>query len=188
MTNPDAFDKAMDYLLGNEGTQFTDNPNDSGGPTKFGVTKGAFEEFIEEIISIEDFKLLTIDSARTFYHLKYWMLLSCDKINDLGVAIAIFDCGVLYGVRTASYLTQKTLNQCGSNLKTDAVVGPKTVAALNSINVHDFISTLNVILISRINLIIRAHPKDEVFRKGWTSRANRLLTLEKVSLVIEGNT
>lgn len=182
------FDQAFAYLLGDEGLIYTNNPLDSGGPTKFGITQNAYQLYLGRIVEMSEIKELSVDLAKKFYHDRYWSVLSCDKISILGTAIAIFDSGVLYGPGTAAILAQKTANACGANLKFDGDLGDKSVEFLNLISQEVFLEEFHKMILMRVNSVISAHPKNEVFRTGWTNRANRLLTLSRIVPVINETT
>jgi lysozyme family protein len=174
----DTFDSALAYLLGDEGTKYTDNPADSGGPTKFGVTLAMWGKFTSQPVTADDISNLTLFQVKPFYELVFWQPLGCDKLTDPGICIALFDSGVLYGVPQASLMAQQAANLCGGNLICDSILGEESVAFLNGMTREMFLVALYTILMQRIEKVIANDPKDEVFRKGWTERTDRLLTLD----------
>jgi len=172
------FEQAFAYLLKNEGLTFTNNPADKGGATKFGVTRIAYQDFKGKTVSVLDIQNLTIEDAKEFYLDRYWKLLSCDKMSDPRIAICVFDSAVLYGPTTAAALSQKTTNQilsCG--LKVDGVLGDISIKELNLVDSKIFLEAFHRLLLFRISSVISVNPRDESFRKGWTARAERILTL-----------
>lgn len=182
MTN---FDVAFNYLvLEDEGAKFTNDPKDSGGPTKWGITIGTFNEFFGVEATLKDIEEMSAATAKQIYHFKYWTPLSCGAISDLGFAVAIFDSGVLYGVGTIALIVQRVLAAQGKTIKLDGILGDKSVGLLNELLVgggHDAHGTLMQsicgLLHERIDAIIVANPKDERYRRGWGLRADRLLQL-----------
>ncbi len=182
------FDEAFAYILKNEGVDYTNDPKDSGGPTKFGITQRDFEIYIGRIVPAIEIKEMHIDIAKSFYFNRYWKFLLCDHLDRAGIAICIFDTSILYGVGTAALLAQRTVSLCGATLKLDAVVGDKTVDALNIVPVEAFLNAFHGLVLARIDTVITENPKNEVYRKGWTSRANRLLTLINIDPVIDETT
>lgn len=184
-----AFNFAFDFLMENEGgSKYTNDPNDSGGPTKFGITKKTYEEWARQCFSINYFRGLTENQARDFYFETHWLKLNCNKMDKAGVAICIFDSAVLYGVITASLLAQKTLIKLGFPIKSDGLIGDMTLEALNKVSQGEFLLTFRELVLERIEKIISARPKDERYRKGWTNRADRLLTLNNDARVINSST
>lgn len=175
MTN---FDAALLYLVSNESGVYTNNPADPGGPTKWGVTLNAWARFTDfKQTKPEDIEALTFDDVKPFYQKIFWEPLACESIHDPAIAIAIFDTGVLYGVTFAGLFTQQALGICGAIIVIDGIIGARTIDALNHVPRSQFIDSYCKFVLRRIESIIRKNPKDEVFRKGWTARADKLLTL-----------
>jgi lysozyme family protein len=174
------FDQAFSYLLANEGFTYTNDPLDSGGPTKFGITQKTYESFVGRLVEAAEIKDLTIEEAKKFYFERYWLLMSCDKITVLGIAVCIFDTGVLYGPGTSAILAQKTANLCGANLKFDGHLGEKSIEFINLIRQGVFLENFHALALARIDSVIASNPKNEVFKNGWVNRANRLLTLSNI--------
>lgn len=176
----------MAYLLQDEGDKYTDNPEDSGGPTKFGITMKSYSIFKGVYVGPEDIQNLTLESAGPFYQTRYWDPLLCAQIKKVGIATAVFDSSVLYGVGTAALLAQEALSACGFPLKLDGVIGDKSVIAFNEVDEDSFLKAFVDLIISRADKVISLNPKNSVFRNGWVNRANRLLTLQGATPLMEG--
>lgn len=174
MTN---FELAFFFLLGDEGLNYVNDPDDSGGPTKFGVTKGALETYLGHSVSNDEVKYMTQTTAQFIYQTGYWNPLKLYDVKDASIAAAVLDTGVLYGIGTAALMAQKALINLGQSLDADSVVGEKTLTALNSVTAQQFIPELKDQILARIEAITEAVPKDRKFRDGWLNRAARLLTL-----------
>lgn len=174
---PVGFDQAIEYLFKNENTIYTNNPRDSGGPTKYGVTLKAYASYLGRQVTPEEMENLTEAEAKSFYFARYWAPLSCPRIVHTSVAIALFDTGVLYGVGTTALLAQEALSACGVPLKFDGHVGDKTIAAFNRVEEDDFLEAFHDLILHRIEQVVALNPKNQDFRKGWITRAKRLLTL-----------
>ena len=171
------FDKAFDYLMKSEGTEFVNNPIDSGGPTKYGITKLSFEVWSNKKADDDEIKNMTIETAKQFYLTNYWTHMLLDKLTRPGSTICIFDSGVLYGPNTAMGFAQRASNICGVPIKIDGIFGDESVAAINLIEQISFITEFHSLILLWIDEVIRMNPKNEVFRSGWTTRANRFLSL-----------
>lgn len=174
---PVGFDQAIEYLFKNENTVYTNNPRDSGGPTKYGVTLRAYASYVGRAVTAEEIQNLSEDDAKKFYFARYWAPLACPRIVHTSVAIALFDTGVLYGVGTSALLAQEALSACGVPLKFDGHIGDKTVAAFNRVNDDEFLEAFHELILQRIEHVVAINPKNLDFRDGWKNRANRLLTL-----------
>lgn len=166
------------YLLKNEGSVYTNNPLDSGGPTKFGVTLKAYAEYRHRAVEPVEIETLTIARAQTFYEDVYWHPSGCDRMVSGAVATCVFDTAVLYGVGTAARLAQGALNDLSFPLKIDGHLGDKSIDAINRATPTDFITSFHGLVLERIDAVIAANTKNEVFRQGWVNRATRLLTLK----------
>lgn len=181
------FDIAFNYLiLKDEGSKYSNNPHDSGGPTKWGITKKTYETFFNKKVENSEIEEMPAFVAKQIYTAVYWLPLSCDKISDDAFSCAIYDSGVLYGVGTIGLLTQKALLSCGVAIKLDGKFGDKSASLLNEFlvgSVHDarnlLMGAVHGLLLKHIDEIISKHPEDEEFRNGWTRRADRLFDLLK---------
>lgn len=111
--NPD-WDRAISFVLKMEG-DYTLDPNDPGGETKYGISKKAYPSL--------DIKNLTVEQAEGIYRADYWNTCSCDELPTPW-AIAVFDCAVNQGVHKAKRLLQIALE-----VDVDGIIGPKTIAA-----------------------------------------------------------
>lgn len=88
------FDTTMNLVLLHEGGDYTNDPNDNGGPTKWGITlpdltQGATSADIEN---------LTRDQAKAIYRAKYWLPLRGDEIQSQAIADIFVDIGVARGL------------------------------------------------------------------------------------------
>lgn len=164
------FDPAFDYTIGSEGG-YVNNPNDSGGPTNWGVTQRRYSQYLHRPVGIDEMKAMTKDQAKQFYYDTEWKPLDLDAIQDQGVAEAIFDMVINRG---DGY--QKTV-QLMVGVPADGHFGPLT---LNAINGKDPAWLINMIETQAERFYQRLAynvPKDRVFLKGWLNRAHRLWTL-----------
>jgi len=108
------WDKAIAFVLSYEGG-YVNDPSDPGGETNFGISKRAYPNV--------DIKAMTREMASEIYKQDYWNACRCGELPD-SMAIAVFDCAVNQGVKTASRLLQIAV---GTTV--DGIIGPKTVLA-----------------------------------------------------------
>src|SRR2546430_2773024 len=85
------FDEAVKITLTWEGG-YVNDPLDSGGETKFGISKRNHPSI--------DIESLTPDDAKHIYKTEYWPTLY-DKITSQALGAKLFDMGVNQGVGTA---------------------------------------------------------------------------------------
>lgn len=186
---PSVFDLALSYLIEKgEGSAYTDDPDDAGGPTKFGVTQKSYSQFLGFEVTPEMMQALTVDDARPFYRNQYWAPLNCSRMKDPGIAIAVFDCGVLYGLVQTGVMVQQALNLTGGLLRTDGVIGDRTLDLLNKVSRVTLLVNLERFVLLRIDHLVKTHPRNEKFRAGWENRARRLLTLNQDTTFNKQNT
>lgn len=93
-----SFEQAIKFVLRWEGG-YSNNPNDPGGETNFGISKRAYPSL--------DIKNLTIEQAKVIYHKDYWLKAGCDQLS-YPLDIIIMDTAVNCGVGKALSLLQKT--------------------------------------------------------------------------------
>lgn len=175
------FDRALDYLFTDEGVKFVNDPDDSGGPTKFGVTQKSYSNFIGYPVTADMMQALTEEDVTLFYRHEFWTPLSLGRVNDPGIAIAIFDTAVLYGITATACMTQQALNVSGGLLRVDGILGDRTIELLNQATRLAFLNDFKRFVMQRIDTLVRTNPKDAKFRQGWENRAQRLLTLNQDS-------
>jgi lysozyme family protein len=89
-----SFDAAFAIVVGVEGG-YTNDPQDPGGETKFGISKRAYPEL--------DIANLTIDQAKAIYQRDYWDRCACDTMT-WERALCVFDTAVNQGQGTARAL------------------------------------------------------------------------------------
>jgi lysozyme family protein len=116
------FDACLAVVLEHEGG-FVDDPEDPGGATKYGVSLRAFVA-LYPTATVQSIRDLTVEDAADFYHSEYWDLCQCNALSP-GLDLAVFDCAVHQGARTARKLLQRALR-----VKADGYIGPITLGAL----------------------------------------------------------
>jgi hypothetical protein len=78
------FDRAFELVIGLEGA-YTDDPDDPGGPTKYGIAQNYNPEV--------DVKNLTLERAKEIYYRKYWQPAGCNEAM-FPMDICLFDSNV----------------------------------------------------------------------------------------------
>lgn len=101
-----------------------------------------------------------------FYKAKYWDIAKLDEIVSQHTAEEIFTTGVLCGVKIGIKLAQKV-----AGVTDDGVMGPKSIAAINSCDVSFFDKAFDDAEITRYKMLVEKNPKFQMYLKGWTNRA-----------------
>jgi lysozyme family protein len=160
---------------------YTNLPNDPGGPTKFGVTLKTWRDRMgslgdinhDGIVDAQDIKLLTEDMIEPFYKKNYWDDYWQDIADDR-LAAKLYDIGVNLGPRTAVEYLQTVL----TGLVVDGRIGPKTILAANAADPEETIKGLCEMQRSHYEHWIAADPRRESMRSGLIARAEDKPTME----------
>lgn len=172
------FDEAFLKVVGVEG-RFSDKPNDSGGPTMYGITEAVARAYGY----MGPMRDMPLGIAKEIYQLRYWNRLQLDKVASIAgarVADELFDTGVNQGVAAAGTYLQRALNalnQRGSmyaDVIVDGDVGPMTIAALRAYVARRGVQGTTVLLRALNALqgafyiaLTEQRQKDEDFLYGW---------------------
>lgn len=174
------FENAMQFTAKYEGMdQYTDDPLDRGGATKYGISinfaEGTNDLELFDIdgdgeITKNDIKLLTKDIAWKAYKKYFWDIAKLDDLSSDKKAFIFFDAIVNHGLRNATGLAQKTLIQLGFNISFDRAFGKNTFGAIEEANEIQFI---DMFLEKRKNFFLKIVENDSSqnrFIKGWLNR------------------
>lgn len=154
---------AIDYVLANEGG-FSNNKNDPGGATNFGIEQREWPEV--------DIAAITREQAITWYQPNYWEKSPYSGLTSQQVATKLFDTHVNCGLKTAVMIAQKALGFSGANV--DGSMGPLTLAAINAADKGKFLAEVVSLLTLHYKLLEQQNPSLVVFDGGWTARAEKL--------------
>jgi len=141
------------------GAKFTDDPNDSGGATKYGISQKAYPNL--------DIRSLTEQQARDIYKRDYWDRIHGDDITSQTIAENIFDTAVNMGVKTASRLAQLSLDITPA----DGIIGGDSLKIINNANEELFIAGFTIAKIARYAAICNRDRSQTKFLLGWINRA-----------------
>jgi lysozyme family protein len=127
------FDEAFEHTVGVEGL-FSDDPKDSGGATKYGITEAVARAYGYR----GEMRDLSLSDAREIYKLRFWDAMRLDEIAAMSeiIALELFDTAVNQGTGAAGTYLQRSLNALNQegklypDVSVDGSVGRMTVAAL----------------------------------------------------------
>ena len=164
----DRFKKFLDYVFEVEGG-YTDDKNDRGGKTTWGIT----EEEAREFGYTGDMRNLTKDFAKNIYLKKYYLGNKLDKITDDRVALSIFDWAVNSG-RNGTKNAQIAINQLtNANLDVDGIIGNKTLEAINSVDPEKFLQVYHNLQRIYYRAKVESDKTQEDFLRGWLNRVQK---------------
>jgi lysozyme family protein len=172
------FDMAFDRTLKFEGG-YSDDPDDRGGKTKYGITETTWREFGGQI----PVSMITLNEAKLVYEKLFWERGGVDRLAAGGVPQDLlnemFDSCVNHGVKRGVKMLQEAYNLVrvdGPALKSDGVLGDVTFGAVCGfcgVGRHYCDALLAAIRCSRGKLYASLSQGDELQRKfirGWMRR------------------
>lgn len=158
-------DDIIDAILEREGSEYTDDPADRGGPTKWGIT-------IPDLpigSTAETVQALTRERAVEIYRQKYILSPGFGTI-PLPLRAQVVDCGVLHGVTTAVRMLQEALG-----VPVDGKLGPLTLRAVDGTpNVGNKLAIVRLKYIARI---VQKNPSQAKWLAGWVNRATSFIAV-----------
>lgn len=164
-------------IIGREGG-FSDNPADSGGATRYGVTEAVARRHGYQ----GPMSALPRATAEAIYQREFWDALRLTEIGALSVAIAaeLADTAVNMGPGTAAKWLQRSLNAFNlqaslyPDLAIDGAIGPATITALATYlrrrgtdGETVMLRALNGLQAARYIELAETRAKDEAFVFGW---------------------
>lgn len=168
------FQKAMPYVFTHEGG-YNNHIEDSGGATNFGISLRFLESIHKDInhdgtVNYLDIKALTKEEAEQLYFDNFWKPIY-DRVVYEDLAIKMFDTAINMGTIKSNQLLQRALNNLGSALKDDGLIGPQTLGEIIKYSddsiINEYCKEQNKVYES----IINNKPSQEKFRAGWYKRA-----------------
>lgn len=177
MPPPSAFDEAFARVKQLEGG-YTNDPDDSGGETNFGITLATARAF-GYVLPMRD---MTRENAKAIYRARYWSAQQLDAVALLSraVALEVFDTSVNMGTTAAGRFLQRALNVLNDgatlyrDVEVDGRIGAISVACLRSYIVHRgaegeavLLAALNALQGAAYIELAENRPKDERFAYGW---------------------
>lgn len=170
------FNTSVQYTLLNEGSTYTNNPADSGGPTKYGITLTDLGRWYamhgRSVPNALDVKGLSQAEAIQIYQAFYWVPTGVEPITNQVVATAIFDMGVNLGIGKSVQIAQ-----VAAGVKVDGKFGPMSIAAINVLVPEQFLAKFIIQVQVHYIEVVLANPARLVFLKGWLTRSQKLITL-----------
>ena len=151
------FNDIIEVVLHHEGG-YVNDPKDPGGETNFGIAKRSHPD--------EDIKNLTKEDAKRIYYQDYWMKNRVPQLRD-ELKHIYFDMFVNQGRGRAVKILQQAANAKGADLKVDGGLGPKTLGALDGVE----LDRVRAYRVKYYADLVTRKPDLEKFYFGWYRRA-----------------
>lgn len=171
------FEEGWKRLVGIEGG-YSNNPDDSGGQTMYGVT----EKLARGFGYGGKMKDLPIQTARRIAKAAFWDVMKLDDVAEIAplTAYEMLDSGYLVGPRHPQQWMQRSLNVANlkgeyyDDIKADGYVGPNTIRALTAFikkrgeeGDRVLAASCNCFLGTHLTVLAERREKDETFWYGW---------------------
>lgn len=157
------WDECFAMVIKSEGG-FVNHPKDPGGMTNLGVTRFAWQGFLNRDVTEIEMRALTPEAVKPFYKAMYWDRIKGDSLPD-GVDYAAYDFAVNSGPHRAAQYLQEI-----AGVTADGMIGPKSLEAIQSCNAKE---TADAICDMRLDFLKRLSGFD-TFGRGWTDRVGRV--------------
>lgn len=172
------------------GSKYTNDPDDGGGPTRYGITEAKANEPACKALWAKhnfngDMQNLPEGLAFDIYDQKFWTKIRMDDILKMSTPLAylLFSISVNSGASVAGEHLQRTLNVYNQqaslypDLEVDGGVGQKTIDALFTCLSKRGVDGLRAVLMTVFSLqmcmyveIAEKKPSQEKWSLGWANR------------------
>lgn len=160
------FRKAVDFLIDEIEGGYHDGRYDSGGETKWGISKRSYPD--------EDIPNLTRGRAEDIYYEDFWSEAQCSQMPYI-VAYSVFDAAVNSGVRRSAKWLQQALNTLGARLEVDGRIGPWTLRAVGQYRPQPIVQLMIAHRLKFYTTITRKRRSQMKNLEGWVNRMSKLL-------------
>jgi lysozyme family protein len=175
-------DDIITEILRKEGSAYTDNPADSGGPTRYGITLATLARHRGRATTAAEVMRLTEAEAREIYRIRYVLEPGYAPVLALSPPIGaeLVDTAVNAGPGRATEFLQRALNALNrqgkdyADITVDGQCGPGTAAALRAFLARRgtegetvMLRALNCLQGEFYISLAERRPKDETFLYGW---------------------
>ena len=156
-----------------EGTGYSNNPADRGGPTKFGITARVLGEYLGKPVTPDQVKAMPWSQALAIYRERYWRGSNIDRLPEV-LQPVIFDMAVNHGPGTAMRLLQHALGDLGRPVIGDGRLGKITTGiTAGLLKDRGAKAIIDAICDRRRDYyqdIIAHDPSQRTFQHGWLER------------------
>ena len=150
---------------------FVNDPDDAGGATNMGVTLHTYISYCRRkgypLPGVEQLKRLTEEQWQDIIRTTYWDVCRADEIQSQSVANLVVDWAVHSGNATAAKHVQRIVGA-----KADGIIGPNSLAAINSVSPLPLFGQIKQDRIKFLKNLVVTRPQNQKFLRGWLNRVN----------------
>lgn len=156
------------FVLNWEGRTYTDDQNDPGKGTMWGISQAGFDGYCQKKgLTTHDVKDLTQEEIISVYF-DIWTSAKCDQMPK-PINQVHFDCSVNTGITEASEILQRVLN-----VNVDGIIGEITLNAINNFNTAVLCDRLIMGRESFYTELATQKPNLKDYLQGWLDRCEAL--------------
>lgn len=171
---PTDIDTVIAEIIGREGG-YVNDPDDPGGPTKYGITQATLSDWRGRPVSAEDVRALGREEAGEIYRRRYFeaprLSLAPESLQPF-----LLDAAVNHGPAAAVRMLQRVLADTGADgLGIDGRMGPETARAAADAYARMGSWLLAALADERRRVyfgLAAARPALAKFLDGWIARAS----------------
>ena len=153
---------------------YSDNPNDSGGPTNRGITQAVYNEYRKSHnLQITSVKYITPSEVADIYKSNYWDVINGDLL-PFPIDWVTFDAAVNMGPVTAEHFLDAALELPASAGVDAKVIADAKAACTTQAGTHTLKEKELSLRIARYHEIADTYAHDQVFLQGWLNRVSEL--------------
>lgn len=157
------FEYIKSFILKWEGG-FINHPADPGGATNKGITITTYRRYFGAAKTVQDLKDIKDEEWDFIFRKGYYNPIKADNINNRSIALLCVDMCWGSGSITAIKKIQRCLGTTA-----DGIVGPKTLALLNTDTEKTFYKLWRM-REEWFRSIVKNRPASQVFLRGWLNR------------------
>ena len=158
------FDKYVPKLRKWEGSIYVNDPDDAGGPTNSGVTLATFQQFYGADKTASDLMRMTAEQWRNIMKTGFWDKCWGDMIKNQSVAEIFVD----WCVNSGTGMIRKVQGMVGA--KTDGIMGPRTLQAINSYDPRRLHFNIKSARAEMYASLVRNRSSNLKYYDGWMNR------------------
>lgn len=166
-----SYEAAFNKLMIQEGLSYTNDSNDHGGPTKFGLTQKFLEAYYKRGFQEQEIQCMGIDEAKKIYFEAFWDKNNYEQILNQEFASRLFSFCVHRGEWQANSTAQNAANILYGNLalNIDGRIGDKTIQIINNLNKEALLKIFLSLCVDQYRLLA-SNPGQSTYLLGWLNR------------------